>query len=84
MSENTTGSPIIDDLNILIQSQSNNNPAPEKCIIKKVYSDNYHADIIINNNTVKYVECIGGNIKKDARGVVIYIQGDYNNIVVIT
>lgn len=84
MNEKNTGSQIIDELNILIQSQANNNPAPEKCTIKKVYDDNYHADIIIDNSTVKYVECIGANIKKGARGVVLFIGGDINNMVVIT
>ena len=64
-----------------LQTEFNNNPAPEECRVKKVYDDGY-VDIILDNTIISYIKCLG-EPKKDSKGVLVYLNGDYTNKLVI-
>jgi hypothetical protein len=44
----------------VIHNESNNNPAPKKCTITKVYDDNAHIDVdLFDDNKLTYIKSIG-------------------------
>ena len=76
MAEKTLAEEII----TIIQSEANNNPAPQKCTIKKIYDDKNHADVTTENGEYTYAECLTiGNT-----GILIFLNGDLNEYIVIT
>lgn len=75
---------LADEIITIIQSEANNNPAPTRCTIKKVYSDNKHTDVKTNIGTLEYIETIGNNITVGNIGIIIYCDGDTNNPIIIT
>ena len=81
MAEHST---LSDELITLIQSEANNNPAPMKCEIVKVYADQVHADVNTINGVLTYVETISNNLKVGNLGLVIFVNGDLEEYIVIT
>lgn len=80
MTENS----LMDEILIGVQDVANNNPAPEKCRITRVYDDNIHADIETNNGLIKYVETISNNLSVNNTGILVYLDGEMDNLIVIT
>ena len=76
---------ITDEIITIVQSVANNNPAPVKCTIKKVYDDNIHADITIGEDgELNYVETINNNIAEGNTGILFTLDGETTNYIVIT
>ena len=81
MTKNKT---LADEIITLINSEANNNPAPIRCTIKKIYNDNQHVDAETQIGLLEYVETIGNNLSTGNLGVIIFCDGDYNNPIIIT
>ena len=77
-----TDSPLIKEIQTLIQAEANNNPAPEKATITKIYNDG-NVDAETNNGIISYADCIGTPTIRQT-GLVCYADGDLNNPVFIT
>ncbi len=75
---------LADEIITLINNEANNNPAPTKCTIKKVYSDNNHVDAETDIGTLTHVETISSNLQVGNIGIVVYCDGDYDNPIIIT
>ena len=75
---------LTDEIITIIESTSNNNPAPTKCTIKKIYTDNKHVDADTNIGTLTYIETISNNLTVGNTGIVIYLDGDLNQPIIIT
>lgn len=73
---------LADELITLIRSVANNNPAPTKCKITKIY-DNGYADAETNIGTLEYIETIGNTPTLNKTGVIIYLDGDLNTPIII-
>ena len=73
----------IDEIITLVQSEANNNPAPEHCTIVNKYTDGY-VDILLTdvNDIIKHVPTIGDNTI-GSEGVICYLNGNINNQIVI-
>ena len=78
MAEKTLAEEII----TIIQSEANNNPAPQTCTIRKVYTNGY-VDIETNTGKINYLECIGAT-KPDTTGLLVYPDGNINKGIVIS
>lgn len=74
---------LADEVITLIQSQSNNNPAPISCKITKVYDDFNHVDAEIDSGTLTYVETIGNIPVVGSKGIVVFLDGNLDNSVII-
>ena len=72
---------LTDELITLINSVANNNPAPTKCKITKIY-DNGYVDAETNIGTLNYVECIG-TPTVNKTGIIVYLDGDLNTPIII-
>lgn len=81
MAESTVASEIL----TMIKAEANNNPAPLLCTITGNYTDNNYVDIRINNETniLKHIRLIGDNTVGNT-GVLVFIDGDMDNMVVIS
>lgn len=80
MDENNNN--LMDSIISGLKNEFNNNPAPEKCTVKKTYEDN-RVDIILDNDTpLSYINCLG-EPQKNSKGVLIYLNGNYDNPLVI-
>ena len=77
-----TDSPLIKEIQTLIQAEANNNPAPEKATITKIYNDG-NVDAETNNGIISYADCIGTPTIRQT-GLVCYADGDLNQPVFIT
>ena len=75
---------LVDEIITIIKSEANNNPAPERCEIVKVYPDKVHADVQTNNGLLKYVDCIGSHPLLGDNALIIYLSEDYSDYVVIS
>ena len=75
---------LADELEIMITSLSNNNPAPLRCTITKVYEDNIHVDVKTDYGEVIYVETIGNHLKIGNIGIIIFLDGNEKNRIIIT
>lgn len=75
---------LAEEIITIVQSVANNNPAPTKCTIKKVYSDNNHVDAETDIGTLTHVETISSNLQVGNIGIVVYCDGDYDNPIIIT
>ena len=74
---------LTDELITLINSEENNNTAPTRCKITKIYTGNTYVDVETNIGTLNYVECIG-TPTVNKTGIIIYLDGDLNQPIVIT
>ena len=73
---------LADEIITIIQAHSNNNPAPQTCNIRKVYTNGY-VDIETETGRINYLECIGAT-KPDTTGLLIYPDGNLNKSIVIS
>ncbi len=71
---------LAEEIELLVTSVANNNPAPKKCVISKIYKDN-HVDVDIKVGseigTIQYRPCLG-NPKIDEEAVIIFVEGSIN------
>lgn len=74
---------LTDEIITIINSVANNNPAPTRCTITKVYNDNNHVDATTNIGTLNYIETIGNTPTTNKTGIVIYLDGDTNTPIII-
>lgn len=75
---------LVDEIITLIQSQANNNPAPQLCEIVNNYEDKSYCDVKIDNlGRFNHVKTIG-SVDIGLNGVLVFINGDLNNKVVIS
>lgn len=75
---------LVDEIITLIQSQANNNPAPQLCEIVNNYEDKSYCDVKIDNlGKFNHVKTIG-SVDIGLKGVLVFINGDLNNKVVIS
>ena len=74
---------LADEIIKIVRSEANNNPAPERCVITKVYEDKNHCDVKTNLGELKYVDVIGSNIKKGDNAVILYFDENFEDYVVI-
>ena len=81
MSNNKT---LADEIITIINNTANNNPAPTRCTITKVYTDNKHTDAETSIGTLTYTETIGNNLTTGNTGIVFYLDGDTNKPIIIT
>ena len=75
---------INDQIQIQIDDTLKKQPYPTRCTIKKVYSDNKHADIETSTGTLEYVETISNNLTVGNTGVLIYLNNTFDDYIVIT
>ena len=75
---------LVDEIITIVKSEANNNPAPERCEIVKVYPDKVHADVQTSNGLLKYVDCIGSNPLLGNNALIIYLSEDFSDYVVIS
>ena len=75
---------LADEIITIVQSEANNNPAPMKCIITRVYSDNVHVDAQTSSGVLQYVETISNNLTVGNTGIVIFLDGSLDNQIIIT
>ena len=80
MTDNTT---LADEINTMITSQINMIPAPIRCKITKVYTDNNHVDITTDNGDIEYVETIGATPTVNKKGILIFLNNDPSDMMVI-
>ena len=76
---------LAEEIELLVKDVANNNPAPKKCVISKIYEDN-HVDVDIKVGseigTIQYRPCLG-NPKIDEEAVIIFVEGSINEGYVI-
>jgi hypothetical protein len=75
---------LTEEIITIVESVSNNNPAPQKCTIKKIYNDQKHADVTTDTGEYTYAECIANNLTVGNTGILIFLNGDLNEYIVIT
>ena len=73
---------LADEIITIVKDQANDNPAPTRCTITKVYTDNKHTDIETDNDRLTYVETIGNNLAVNNIGVLFVLEDE--NFIVIT
>ena len=75
---------LADEIITMIQAYSNNNPPPALCKIVKNYPDSKYCDVSSDGiGILKYVKVIG-DTTVGLDGIINFIDGDLNNVVVIT
>lgn len=75
---------LAEEIITIVQSVANNNPAPTLCVITKIYSDQNHVDIETKDGTLTYIPTISNNLQVGNPGVLIYLDGNYENQIIIT
>lgn len=79
-------SPLTEQIKIIVQNLSNNNPAPKLCTIKAVYPNGY-VDVELNIGDERVImpnfQCIGSPNEEDI-GIIAFIDGAIDRGVVIT
>ena len=61
----------------IVKHEINQIPKIQKCTINKVYTDNIHADIQIEDTTMKYIPTISNNLTKGNIGILIPLENEY-------
>lgn len=74
---------INDEIEIMIDYKLKKIPYPLKCRILKVYADNF-VDVETDSGELKYIKCIGANIIEGGIGVVIFLGGGTDDVIIIT
>ena len=74
-----------DEIIKIIHSEANNNPPPLLCTITQNYADLNYVDVRLNQDKsiIKHVLLIGDNTVGNL-GVLIFINGDADNMLVIS
>ena len=73
---------VMDEIIIAVKHESNNNPAPMFCKIKKVYNQG-HVDVTCDLGELSYIKLIGYT-KKGAEGLIVFVDGDLNSPICIS
>lgn len=74
---------LADEIITLIESKSNNNPAPILCTIIGNYNEEPDkVDVKTDTGIFKYIKLIGSNTI-DSDGLLVFVDGNYNNPLVI-
>ena len=72
----------------IIQSQLDSRlqqlPFPIRCKITKVYDDNKHVDIDSDFGEQTYIECIANNPTVNNIGILVFLNGTNEDMIVIT
>lgn len=68
----------------MIKAEANNNPAPERCRILKIYPDKIHVDVLTRNGKLEYVDAIGSNPLLGDNAIIVYLDEDLTDYVVIS
>lgn len=74
---------LADEIVTIVQSHANNNPAPERCNVVKVYDDDIHVDVQTSIGLLTYVDSIGSNPKLGDNAIVIFLDETYTDYVVL-
>lgn len=74
---------LADEINIMIDAKINQLPFPEKCSIHRVYDDNKHIDIKLNDEILSYLTYVGGTPVVNHTALLVYCNGDFNDVIVI-
>lgn len=74
---------LTDEIITIVKSEANNNPAPERCRVIKVYPDKIHVDVQTNLGELRYVDVIGSNPCLGDNAVILYLTEDFSEYVVI-
>jgi len=76
---------LAEEIELIVKSVANNNPAPKKCIIEEIYLDG-NVDVSISlgeeHPKILYRPCIGTPVVKD-EAVILFIDGKINDGYVI-
>ena len=72
-----------DEINIMIDAKINQLPFPEKCSIHRIYDDNKHIDVKLNDEILSYLTYVGGTPVVNHTALLVYCNGDFNNVIVI-
>ena len=72
---------LTDEIITIVKSEANNNPAPTRCTITKVYSDG-HADVSFDRGSLNYVEVIGTAEVGDV-AAVLWLDESMSDYIVI-
>jgi len=72
---------LADEIVVIVDDRISRLPVNLECTISKVYKDGF-VDVIVNNEVLSYIKCVGSP-KTDSKGVVVFINNDFNNPVVI-
>lgn len=77
---------INDEIEIIIESKLEEQPAPQQVHIRNVYEDGHHVDVEIDETgqLLKYVWCIGNDLQVDRLGIVFYLDNDFQNPIIIS
>ena len=75
---------LTEEIITIVNSVANNNPAPTQCTITRIYEDQNHVDIETTDGTLTYIPTISNNLAVGNIGVLIYLDGDYENQIIIT
>ena len=74
---------LAEEIITIVQSNANNNPAPERCNVVKVYDDDIHVDVQTSIGLLTYVDSIGSNPKLGDNAIVVFLDESYNDYVVL-
>lgn len=77
-------STLCEELQILNQNMIQQIPSPTRCQITKIYDDNNHVDILCADGELKYVETISNNLQIGNTGILIFLNGSYDEYIVLT
>lgn len=66
-----------------IKAEANNNPAPQRCRITRVYSDGNHVDVLTDEGKIEYVDAIGSNFIEGNNAVILFFDEEFRDYVVI-
>ena len=72
---------LADEIVLIVDDQISRLPVNLECTISKVYKDGF-VDVVANDEVLSYIKCIGSP-KKDADGVVVFINNDFNHPLVV-
>ena len=84
MSESKSNKTLADQIVIIAKDEIGKLPVSQYCTIIKTYENGY-ADIRITNtqDIIEYVKCIGDNTL-GINGILTFLNGDFNNPIIIT
>ncbi len=82
ITEENNKTTISDEIDIQIAHQIQQIPTPIQCKIKEVYSQHY-VDVTTSIGDFEYIKLIGYT-KKDADGLVVFVDGNPNNPICIS
>lgn len=67
----------------IVQNEIQSIPAPQKCRITKIYDGGY-VDAKLSIGELKYIPTISNNLQIGNIGIVIYLNGGFDECIIIT